>query len=375
MVLLSFALMTVCIRADEPGWHWIPSPDGGRVLQPPTKGFVVSVAWSPDGSHFLSGGGYDVQQWDTTTGNNSWNGHGHSDSGSVTAVAYSPDGSRIVSGNFDETLRIWDAATGKSLLELVGSNHGPYTVQYSPDGAHIVSSGGHTKLPYPGPDGDHIRDIAIIWDAVTGDLLHKLIGHYCDEPWCSDSGCEPCIDSAVMSAAYSPDGAHVVTASLDMKIIIWDATTGKLLLTLKGHTRCVYGAAYSPDGTRIVSAGGDRKIIIWDAVTGKPLQIIDAPQYEGHMGHLNSVQYSPDGAHIVSASDDGTVGIWDATTGMRLQVGSTCEMSKYSSTCRVVTAVYSPDGGFILSGGDDQMLRIWNVSAGVAALPTQQILI
>jgi WD40 repeat protein len=38
----------------------------------------------------------------------------------VNAVAYSPDGSRIVSGSYDNTLKIWDANSGKLLSYLLG---------------------------------------------------------------------------------------------------------------------------------------------------------------------------------------------------------------------------------------------------------------
>jgi len=64
--------------------------------------------------------------------------HGHTDP--VTSVAYSPDGTHIVSGSWDNTIRVWNATTGQCVA-------GPFqehtssvpSVAYSPDGTHIVS--------------------------------------------------------------------------------------------------------------------------------------------------------------------------------------------------------------------------------------------
>ncbi|MEI7771516.1 MAG: hypothetical protein WCI67_16105, partial [Chloroflexales bacterium] len=77
--------------------------------------------------------------------------------------------------------------------------------------------------------------------------------------------------SAVRSAAYSPDGRQIVTASADTTAIIWDAASGAKLTTLSGHRDAVWSAAYSPDGRQIVTASRDRTAIIWDAASGAKL--------------------------------------------------------------------------------------------------------
>jgi hypothetical protein len=70
-------------------------------------------------------------------------------------------------------------------------------------------------------------------------------------------------DDEVWSAAYSPDGHRIVTASNGHTAKVWDAQTGKELFTLKGHKGWVTSAAYSPDGQHIVTASYNTKV--WDA--------------------------------------------------------------------------------------------------------------
>jgi WD40 repeat protein len=116
----------------------------------------------------------------------------------------------------------------------------------------------------------------------------------------------------VMSAAFSPDGSRILTASEDNTARIWDAATGKTITILRGHEQptglepIVYSAAFSPDGSRIVTASVDTTARIWDAATGKEITVL-----RGHEGEVHSAAFSPDGARIVTASGDNTVRIWD----------------------------------------------------------------
>ena len=74
----------------------------------------------------------------------------------------------------------------------------------------------------------------------------------------------------IRSAAFSPDGKRIVTASWDRTARIWDAATGKPIgEPLRGHEDVVMSAAFSPDGQRIVTASKDRTARVWDAATGQ----------------------------------------------------------------------------------------------------------
>ena len=61
-------------------------------------------------------------------------------------------------------------------------------------------------------------------------------------------------DGAVFSAAFSPDGARIVTASADGTARIWDAATGSPVGEPLRQRDAVFSAAFSPDGARIVTA-------------------------------------------------------------------------------------------------------------------------
>jgi eukaryotic-like serine/threonine-protein kinase len=191
------------------------------------------------------------------------------------------------------------------------------------------------------PDGARIVTASLdhsarVWDARTGAQLEVLTGH----------------GDRVGCAAYSPDGTHIVTASNDKTARIWNARTGAQLTVLSGHEEELNSAAYSPDGMRIVTAAADKTVRIWDAATGAQLAVLT-----GHADIVDSAAYSPDGTRIVTASEDKTARIWDAHTGRQLLV-----LSGHGN--RVNSAAYSPDGTRIVTASFDNTVRIWDARTG-----------
>ena len=67
----------------------------------------------------------------------------------------------------------------------------------------------------------------------------------------------------VWSAAFSPDGARVVTASRDNTARVWEAANGRLVAEFKGHGGWINSAAFSPDGARVVTASKDNTARVW----------------------------------------------------------------------------------------------------------------
>jgi WD40 repeat protein len=105
----------------------------------------------------------------------------------------------------------------------------------------------------------------------------------------------------VYSAAFSPDGARVVTASSDNSARVWDAANGAPVSVPLRHDDRINSAAFSSDGRRVVTASADDTARVWDAATGAPIgnSIL-------HLGPVRSAALSPDGARVLTASDDNT---------------------------------------------------------------------
>ena len=120
---------------------------------------------------------------------------------SVYSVAFSRDGKTLASGSDDNTVKLWDAATGQELRTLGGHSSFVLSVAFSPDGKTLAS----------GSDDNTVK----LWDAATGQELRTLGGH----------------SSFVLSVAFSPDGKTLASGSFDKTVKLWDAATGQELRT------------------------------------------------------------------------------------------------------------------------------------------------
>jgi WD40 repeat protein/predicted Zn-dependent protease len=292
---------------------------------------VRGVAFSPDGKRLASGSGPlfrgEVKVWDAQTGQQLLDLKGHT--GDVTSMAFSPDGTRIASGSgvvdlqkqryVSGELKVWDAQTGRELLDLQGHTGNLTSVAFSPDGQHLAS----------GSEDQTVK----VWDAQTGRLLRTLQGH----------------TSHVTSVVFSPDGQRLASGSEDQTVKVWDAQTGRLLRTLQGHTSHVLSVSFRPDSQRLASGSFDNTVKVWDVGTGQQLLSL-----QGHTGGgVNSVTFiSPGGKRLASGSHDQTVKVWDAETGQEL-------LSLKGHTGGVLGVAVSPDGQRLASGSRDGTVKVW----------------
>jgi hypothetical protein len=300
--------------------------------------------------------------------------------GPVDSVAMTTDGKRFASGSWDGQARIWDVATGKTLLTIPYGGLYVHAVAFSPDG-ELLATGGNDKQGYLKIWNSHtgalVRTItghtddvlsvvfskdgrrllsssydktARLWDVETGREIQRYLGH---NWW-------------VWSAEFSPDQQQIVTASQDGTAIVWSTATGQAGPPFTGHLGPVYAAAFSPDGKSVVSGGYDNRLLIWRLDELKPFNyqaVVSGgtnppPKFralEGHTAAIDAVAFSPNGHLILSASNDNTIKLWDFASGRLIK-------SLRGHAGRVRSAVFSADGANVLSGSHDETVKLWDVA-------------
>jgi WD40 repeat protein len=146
---------------------------------------------------------------------------------------FSHDGKHIVSASWDKTAKLWDILTAECLLNLTGHKDKIEEALFSRDEDHIVTCS---------DDGT-----AIVWCACTGQTLQVL--QHGDQ---------------VPSAAISPDGRYVITASSKF-VKIWETETGNLLFKIAGYPEDnpKPTAAFSPDGKSFIIGSGKQTTKMW----------------------------------------------------------------------------------------------------------------
>ena len=165
-------------------------------------------------------------------------------------------------------------------------------------------------------------------------------------------------DGSVRSAAFSPNGDRIVTASDDNTARVWsrakDGSWNSVLL--QGHRNSVNSAAFSPDGNVIVTGSIDRTARVWSrGPDGRWRSVV----LRGHRSDVNSAAFSPSGDCIVTASQRQQL---PASTSRGPDGGWTASALQGHRN-PVYSAVFSPDGDRIVATSSDNTARVWSQEA------------
>ena len=210
--------------------------------------------------------------------------------GSVSMGVFTPDGERAVTASLDETIRIWDAATGKPLQQLKGHTGPVYAVAISADGRTLVT----------GAQDNTLR----LWDVPqTRPVL-----------WLEDTPLAPA------PLARSVDGRWLVTGTAANGVRLWDAArlqVGDPKLIKRdevselrvGHAAPPVNAAFRADGALFATADRSGRIRIWSPLLKGP-----QGELELHQSEVRGLAFHPNNQQLVSAGAEGTVAVWQVPT-------------------------------------------------------------
>jgi WD40 repeat protein/tetratricopeptide (TPR) repeat protein len=257
--------------------------------------------------------------------------------GEVASVAFSPDGQFLASatGHWDSKdpgeIKIWDAATGRKLVDCAGPDHAVFQIAFSPDGRSLASAG--------------LDGMVRCWDVQTGKEQFALRAH---KGW-------------VMGVAFSPDGRRLASASADRTVIVWDLATRQPLRHYEKHTDMVFGVAFSADGRLLASCSRDWTVRVWDTSI-QPRGQVAVPLHTLHgIVDVRCVAFSPDGRRLAAGGYDHTLKVWNL--GNPTAVDEVFTNHAHSSPICYVG--FRPDGQLVSSDGKGTV-RFWDAQTGVA---------
>ena len=117
---------------------------------------------------------------------------------------------------------------------------------------------------------------------------------------------------------FAPTGKYIASCSDDGTVRVWDAATGKLVvspLTVDSGEYGVLSVSFSPKDNVIAAGCYNGKIHLVDAVAGEVKSTLDVD------GQVNSVSFSPDGEFIAAGYGypGNAIQIFKAQTGEKFQ--------------------------------------------------------
>ena len=232
---------------------------------------VRLLQWSPDGTKLASALDDHILLWDAVSGETLASLPEH-----AIQVSWSPTSEHLVSRTLTGLTNVWELETG----QLVSSIHRGAPADLSPDGL-LIGVGTANEI--------ELRDV----------MNGQLVSRYSDGH-----------QAGVSAIAWSSDGHRLASGSGilgdDYTVRIWNADNGNEEIVLTGHEDNVISLLWYPDDSHLVSASFDDTVRVWDTIAGQPVGT-----FRMQINDVSKIAVSPNGELVATIDGDGSVNIWD----------------------------------------------------------------
>ncbi len=236
----------------EYGVHFLDSPT--RFITPdilPAGKRVSALAWTPDGEELLIGDGHGtLERWHVASGLRV---AAHTtDLGTIRELVLSADGGAVfVASALGGRLQRYRADDFAGPLEFTGHTAPITRICVTPDGQRVITTGLDDKLR--------------VWNAATGEMLHQLM------PFGADSSAARAAVSAVAVLPDSRTALLGSSTLRAPSLALWDIESGQEIAPLNALIDDVTAAEIAPSGQTAYVQNAAGAITLWDLVTRHPI--------------------------------------------------------------------------------------------------------
>lgn len=305
---------------DKPKWH---APWKLMRVIAGHNGWIRSIAVEPENKWFATGSNDNtIKVWDLASGQLKLTLTGHVMS--VRGVAISERHPYMFSCSDDKTVKCWDLEKNKVIRDYYGHNSGVYTMDVHPTLDVLVTGS---------------RDSTVrVWDMRTSQGIFVLSGHKQPITNVKCQGMDP----------------QIVSTSQDKTVRLWDLCAGKTQTVLTHHKKSIRALTLHPEEWTFATGSPD-EIKQWKFPEGAFMHdFVPSPQ-----GIVNTLSVNQDNV-LFSGGDDGTLGFYDWSTGHKFQEMQTTTMpGSLDSESGVLTSTFDKTGMRLITGEADKSIKIW----------------